>query len=93
VVIGIAFAVGAVSKIVSPLWIDAAYEGTQKRSFLPMSIMVGINLAVLLSFILLYPKLGKRKRNDQEGKNTKGEESDEDSTELSELFSKDKRDN
>jgi len=58
-----------------------------------MSIMVGINLAVLLSFILLYPKLGKRKRNDQEGKNTKGEESDEDSTELSELFSKDKRDN
>jgi len=42
---------------------------------------------VLLSFIILvYPKLCKRERNDQEGKNTKFEESDEDSTEISELY-------
>ena len=54
-----------------------------------MVIMVGINLVVLLSFIALYPKLGKRERDDQEAKLTKGEESDEDSTELSGLVSKD----
>ena len=45
--------------------VDAAYEGTQKRSFLPMAIMVGINLLLLLGFVILFRKLGKREKQDQ----------------------------
>ena len=53
--------------------VDAAYEGTKKRSFLPMAIMLGINLLLLLGFVVLYPQLGKREREDRKTEDNRHE--------------------
>lgn len=36
---------------------DAAYEGMQKRTFLPMAVLAGLFLPFLLAFMILYRKL------------------------------------
>ena len=43
---------------------DAAYEGTQKRTFLVISICLGTTFAILVGFIALFPKLAPQKKNE-----------------------------
>ena len=36
---------------------DASYEAVQRRTFLPMSIMIGLHLPFLIELLVLYRKL------------------------------------
>ena len=40
--------------------VDATYEAVEKRTFLPMSIMVAMMLPFLVGLIVLYPQISRR---------------------------------
>ena len=67
--------------------VDAAYEGVQKRTFLAMAIMIGL-LPILVTLMLLYPKLGKLRDKQIAAASSLGTEpsNDKDSTEFSQLM-------
>ena len=39
---------------------DASYEAVQRRTFLPMSIMIGLHLPFLIELLVLYRKLAPK---------------------------------
>ena len=57
--------------------VDAAYEGVQKRTFLAMAIMIGL-LPILVTLMLLYPKLGKLRDKQIAAANSLGTEPNND---------------
>ena len=52
------------------LTVDAAYEGFQKRTFIPMIIIISTHLPLLGGIVLLYHKLGKNDDGDDDGTKT-----------------------
>jgi len=60
-----------------PSTVDAAYERAQKRTFLPMLILVGLFLPLLLGLILLYPWIGDRKKKKEPKEKQDEEEENE----------------
>ena len=46
--------------VLVPHTVTATYEAVQKRTFLPMAIMIATHLPLLLILIILYPTMGKR---------------------------------
>ena len=75
--------------------VDAAYEGTMKRTFLSMSIMLGIQLVILAAFILLYvrlrtvsPHLRGREEQERVEEVQEEDESESEETELTQMVPK-----
>jgi len=44
--------------------VDAAYEGFQKRTFIPMIILISTHLPLVVGVIVLYHKLGRKCEED-----------------------------
>jgi len=68
--------------------VDAAYEGVQKCTFLAMAIMLCLLLPILVTLMLLYPKLGKLREKQIAAASSLGTEpnNDKDSIEFSQLM-------
>jgi len=58
---GLACASTGLFRSITPLFVGAAYEGVQKRTFLAMSIMISLQIPLILILLLLYRKLGRMK--------------------------------
>ena len=59
-----------------PSTVDAAYERVQKRTFLPMLVLVGLFLPLLIGLLLIYPWIGDRSKK-KESLEKEGEDNEE----------------